>query len=36
MKFGPMDATDKFGRFPNNMKYADGTYAEAFWMAKEL
>lgn len=26
----------KYGLFPNNMKYADGTYADAIWMAKKL
>lgn len=25
-----------FGTFPNNMKYADGTYADAVWMMKKL
>ena len=25
-----------FGHFPNNMKYADGTYADAEWMIKLL
>lgn len=26
----------KYGTFPNNMKYADGTYADAYWMMKRL
>ena len=26
----------KYGTFPNNMKYADGTYADAVWMMKIL
>ena len=26
----------KYGQFPNNMKYADGTYADAIWMMKKL
>lgn len=25
-----------FGTFPNNMKYKDGTYADAYWMMKKL
>lgn len=25
-----------FGHFPDNLKYADGTYADAFWMMKKL
>ena len=25
-----------FGTFPNNMKYKDGTYADAYWMMKRL
>lgn len=25
-----------FGRFPNNMKYKDGTYADGLWMMKTL
>ena len=27
---------EKYGTFPNNMKYADGTYASADWMMKKL
>ena len=27
---------EKYGSFPNNMKYADGTYADAEWMMKRL
>ena len=27
---------EEFGRFPDNIKYADGTYADAFWMMKKL
>jgi len=27
---------EKFGIFPNNMKYSDGTYADAEWMMKRL
>lgn len=26
----------KYGGFPDNMKYADGTYADAWWMMKKL
>ncbi len=26
----------RFGRFPNNMKYADGSYDDAYWMMKRL
>lgn len=26
----------KYGTFPNNMKYADGSYADAYWMMKKL
>ena len=26
----------KYGTFPNNMKYSDGTYASADWMMKKL
>lgn len=26
----------KYGRFPDNMKYADGRYADAYWMMKKL
>lgn len=25
-----------FGRFPDNMKYSDGSYVDALWMAKKL
>nr|WP_294466165.1 GNAT family protein [uncultured Sellimonas sp.] len=25
-----------YGTFPDNMKYADGTYADAYWMMKKL
>lgn len=27
---------EKYGAFPNNMKYSDGTYANADWMMKQL
>ena len=27
---------EKYGIFPNNMKYSDGTYADADWMMKRL
>lgn len=27
---------EKYGSFPNNMKYSDGTYAAADWMMKKL
>lgn len=27
---------EKYGTFPNNMKYADGQYADAYWMVKKL
>ena len=27
---------DKFGTFPDNMKYADGSYIDAYWMMKKL
>lgn len=27
---------EKYGSFPNNMKYSDGTYADADWMMKKL
>lgn len=27
---------EKYGTFPNNMKYADGTYMDAYWMMKKL
>ena len=26
----------KYGTFPDNMKYADGSYSDAFWMMKKL
>lgn len=26
----------KYGSFPDNMKYADGSYASADWMMKKL
>ena len=26
----------EYGRFPDNMKYADGTYRDAYWMMKKL
>ena len=28
--------SEKHGSFPNNMKYSDGTYANADWMMKKL
>ena len=27
---------EKYGSFPNNMRYSDGTYANADWMMKTL
>ncbi len=27
---------EKYGTFPNNMKYSDGTYADAEWMMKKI
>ena len=27
---------EKYGTFPNNIKYSDGTYANADWMMKKL
>ena len=27
---------EKFGTFPDNMKYADGAYMDAYWMMKKL
>lgn len=27
---------EKYGRFPNHMKYQNGTYADAYWMMKRL
>lgn len=32
MKLGFME----YGRFPNNMKYKDGNYADAIWMMKKI
>ena len=26
----------KFGTFPDNMKYADGSYIDSYWMMKKL
>ena len=26
----------KYGTFPDNMKYADDSYADAYWMMKKL
>lgn len=26
----------KYGTFPDNMKYADGSYADVYWMMKKL
>ena len=26
----------KYGSFPDNMKYADGSYMDAYWMMKKL
>ena len=26
----------KYGTFPNDMKYADGSYSDAYWMMKKL
>ena len=26
----------KYGTFPDNMKYADGSYIDAYWMMKKL
>ena len=26
----------KYGTFPDNMKYADGSYMDAYWMMKKL
>ena len=26
----------KYGRFPDNMKYKNGKYADAYWMMKKL
>ena len=27
---------EKFGTFPDNMKYADGSYVDAYWMMRKL
>ena len=27
---------EKYGVFPDNVKYKDGSYADAFWMMKKL
>ena len=27
---------EEFGHFPDNLKYADGTYADSFWMMRKL
>lgn len=27
---------ERFGTFPNNMKYKDGTYVDCYWMMKKL
>ncbi len=27
---------EKFGTLPHNMKYADGSYMDAYWMMKKL
>jgi RimJ/RimL family protein N-acetyltransferase len=27
---------EKYGTFTNNMKYADGTYMDAYWLMKKL
>lgn len=27
---------EQHGRFPNNMRYENGTYADAYWMMKKL
>ena len=26
----------KYGTFPNNLKYQDGSYADGYWMMKKL
>ena len=26
----------KYGTFPDNMKYADGSYVDAYWMMKKF
>jgi len=27
---------EKFGTFPDNMKYSDGSYMDAYWMMRRL
>jgi len=27
---------EEYGKFPNNMRYSDATYADALWMMKKL
>ena len=27
---------EKYGTFPDNMKFADGSYMDAYWMMKKL
>ena len=27
---------EKYGTFPDNMKFADGSYKDAYWMMKKL
>ena len=27
---------EKFGTFPDNLKHADGSYIDAYWMMKKL
>ncbi len=27
---------EKYGHFPNNMRYENGRYADAYWMMKKL
>ncbi len=36
MKFPQLEIFDKKGRFPDHMKYSDGTYADALLMMKKL
>ncbi len=36
MLFEEKTIKDKIGTFPDNMKYADGTYMDANWMMKKL
>nr|WP_026489319.1 hypothetical protein [Butyrivibrio sp. XBB1001] len=31
-----LEEARKYGGFPDNMKYADGTYTDAWWMMKKL